>query len=79
MVYKIVTKATRNRLKKIMPIVISHIQGAFVKRRSITDNILHSNILLSSEVLHYLKRKTQGKHGYATLKVDMAMAYDRVE
>ena len=29
--------------------------------------------------MHYLKRKTEDKVGYATLKTDMSKAYDRVE
>ena len=40
------------------------------------------SLIISSyifEVLHYLNRKTQGKHGFAALKVDMSKAYDRVE
>ena len=67
-------KTLANRLKKILPKVISPNQGAFIVGRSITDNVL-----LSYEVLHYLHRKSQGKVGYAALKVDMAKAYDRVE
>ena len=29
--------------------------------------------------MHFLKRKRQGKHGVATLKIDMSKAYDRIE
>ena len=36
-------------------------------------------MLISYETLHYLNRKTQGKHGYASMKVDMTKAYNRVE
>ena len=64
-------KGRKENLKKKIK---KYVQGAFVKGRSITDNIL-----FSSEILHYLKRKTPGKDGYPTLKVDMAKAYDRVE
>ena len=35
--------------------------------------------MISYEILHYLNRKSQGKQGYAALKVDMAKAYDQVE
>ena len=34
---------------------------------------------MAFETLHYLKRKTQGKLGFTTLKLDMSKAYDRVE
>ena len=74
-IYKIVAnKAMANRLKQLLPKTISRSQGAFFSGRSITDNIF-----ISFEVLHYLNRKTQGKHGFAALKVDMSKAYDRVE
>ena len=73
-IYKIVAKAMENRLKQLLPKMISCSQGAFIPGRSITDNIF-----ISFEVLHYLNRKTQGKHGFAALKVDMSKAYDRVE
>ena len=73
-IYKIVAKAMANRLRKFLPKIVSHNQGSFIVGRDITDNIL-----VSYEVLNYLKRKTQGKLGYAALKVDMSKAYDRME
>ena len=73
-IYKIVAKAMANRLKQLFPKTISCSQGAFIPIRSITDNIF-----ISFKVLHYLNRKTQGKHGFAALKMDMSKAYDRIE
>lgn len=35
--------------------------------------------MVSYEVMHYMKRKTQGKTGWLALKLDMSKAYDRVE
>ena len=73
-IYKILAKEMANRMKQLLPKTISCSQGAFILCRSIIDNIL-----ISFEVLHYLNRKTQGKHGFAALKVDMSKAYGRVE
>ena len=73
-IYKIVAKILANRLKVVLPNIISPTQEAFVAGRSIFDNILISN-----EILHYLHRKTQGRVDYAAWKVDMEKAYDRME
>lgn len=35
--------------------------------------------MLAFECQHYLKRKSQGKEGYAAIKLDISKAYDRVE
>jgi hypothetical protein len=70
---KIITKTIANRLKTILPDVISPNQSAFIQGRLITDNTL-----IASEIFHYLKN-TNRKTGYVGIKTDMAKACDKVE
>ncbi|XP_062100071.1 uncharacterized protein LOC133805941 [Humulus lupulus] len=72
--YKILSKVLANRLKLVIDCIISEAQSAFIPGRLITDNIM-----ISYEIMHYMKRKTKGKQGFMALKLDMSKAYDRVE
>jgi hypothetical protein len=72
--YKIASKVLSNRLKKILPDVISLNQSAFVSGHLIKDNVL-----LAYELTHYMQTKNKGVDSYAALKLDMSKAYDRVE
>ncbi|KAL8088671.1 hypothetical protein AgCh_038446 [Apium graveolens] len=71
---KIITKVAANRLKATLESVISENQSAFMAGRLISDNVMISN-----EVMHYLKRKRRGKEGHMAIKLDMSKAYDRIE
>jgi hypothetical protein len=70
---KVVTKTIANRLKSILPNIISPNQSAFVAGRLITDNVIIAN-----KIFHYLTQTTS-KTGYVGIKTDMAKAYDRLE
>ncbi|XP_050277977.1 uncharacterized protein LOC126719473 [Quercus robur] len=71
--YKIFSKVLANRLKRILPKIITEHQSAFTKSRLIFDNIL-----VAFESLHSMQ-KHNGKEGFMAIKLDMSKAYDRVE
>lgn len=62
-----------NRMKGFLKDIISESQSAIIPGRLISDNIL-----ISYEVMHYLKRKKRGKDGFMALKLDMIKPYDRI-
>ena len=72
--YKVISKVLINRLKPILPVIIYGTQSAFVPGGLITDNAL-----IVYECLHHLRIMRGGKKCYATMKLDMSKAYDRVE
>ncbi|XP_050207725.1 uncharacterized protein LOC126657132 [Mercurialis annua] len=72
--YKIISKIITIRLQIILPHILDASQNAFVKGRSIADNIS-----LVHEVLHFLRTKKPGHKGYLALKLDISKAYDRLE
>ncbi|CAB4268750.1 unnamed protein product [Prunus armeniaca] len=72
--YKIGAKVLANRLKVILPALISDSQSAFVPGRMISDNSI-----VAFELLHFMHKRTHGRQGYMALKLDMSKAYDRVE
>ncbi|XP_030505163.2 uncharacterized protein LOC115720145 [Cannabis sativa] len=72
--HKIVSKVVANRLKNVMPTVISDTQSVFLQGRLISDNIM-----IAYEIMHHLKRKRRGRDCYMALKLDVSKAYDKLE
>jgi len=73
-IYKLMSKVLANRLKKLLPSLVSENQSPFQVRKVITDNIL-----IAFETLYYMKHHQSGKIDFMALKLDMSKAYDRVE
>ncbi|KAL0295687.1 UNVERIFIED_CONTAM: hypothetical protein Scaly_3092700 [Sesamum calycinum] len=69
---KILTKVLCQRIKPVLPSLISKTQSGFVPGRVISDNIL-----LAQELVHEIGNKRN--EGNVILKLDMAKAYDRLE
>jgi len=72
--YKLVSKVLANKLKKVLPQIISKSQSAFQSDKAISDNIL-----MAFETLHHMKLKNKGKVRHMALKLDMNKAYDHLE
>ncbi|KAM1833418.1 hypothetical protein ACFX13_023244 [Malus domestica] len=72
--YKVLSKVLANRLKVILPMLISPSQNAFVVGCQIQDNIG-----IAHEMFHFLKGRTAKRKFEMGVKLDMQKAYDRVE
>ncbi|KAI5340048.1 hypothetical protein L3X38_019322 [Prunus dulcis] len=69
--YKLATKTLANRLKVVLPHVISSFQSAFVPDHLITDNIIAAFV-----TIHTIKRRGRRGRKKFALKLDMSKAYD---
>ena len=72
--YKIISNVLCQRLKGLLPNLISETQSAFVSGRLISDNIL-----IAQEMFHGLRTNNSCKDKFLAIKTDMSKAYDRVE
>lgn len=73
-VYKISFKVIANRLKQILPSIISPLQSAFVPGRLISDNTL-----VAIEAAHFMHKLRHQSEDFFSLKLDISKAYDRLE
>lgn len=62
------------RLQPLLPRIISPHQSAFVPKRAIGDNVL-----ITHEILHYLRTSKAKVRCSMAVKTDMSKAYDRIE
>lgn len=70
--YKVVSKIVANRLKRLLPQIISETQSAFVKGR-----LLMENVLLASELVKdYHKESITPR---CVMKIDISKAFDSVQ
>lgn len=63
-----------NRLKSLMPSIISSSQSAFLSGRLITDNVI-----TAFEAYHSMKGNWSGSNNHDAIKLDMAKDFDRIE
>lgn len=70
--YKVASKTIANRLKQLMPDLITPFQNAFVKY-----TLIYDNILIVGEILQHLKKKRKQKSFWEVLKIDTHKAFGR--
>ncbi|XP_074314193.1 uncharacterized protein LOC141649400 [Silene latifolia] len=72
MVYKVISKLLCNRLAMVLPDIIHENQGAFIKGRSIIENVL-----ICQDIVHLYARKAVTPR--CLFKIDLQKAYDTIE
>lgn len=68
-VYKILTKSLANRLKKVLPLIISNEQIDFILGRSILDSVI-----IIQELIYYVQRN---ESQCMLVKIGIQKAYDK--
>lgn len=71
--YKIITKIIVNRIRPIIPSLISSMQSSFIKGRKSSDNAL----IIQELLLHF--KKLKGKKDFMLLKINLEKAFDRLK
>uniref|UniRef100_A0A803PCR1 Reverse transcriptase domain-containing protein n=1 Tax=Cannabis sativa TaxID=3483 RepID=A0A803PCR1_CANSA len=71
--YKLISKILANRMRFLLPRIVSPNQTALVKGRSITENTM-----IAREIVHSMKKK-RGTRGFMMIKIDMEKAYDKLD
>ncbi|XP_074283877.1 uncharacterized protein LOC141608419 [Silene latifolia] len=61
-----------NRLKLVIPAIISESQQAFVP-----DRLMSDGCLIAHEIMHYMNKTKKGTNCYSVIKLDMHKAFDR--
>jgi hypothetical protein len=69
-VYKIISKVIANRLKPLLPTLVSQEQVGFIEGIQILDNIIHAH-----ELIHMLKIQ---RRGGVIIQLDLTKAYDKI-
>jgi hypothetical protein len=70
-IYKLISKVLANRLKVVLPNIISH-------TRSGLGRLITYNILAAYENMHNMQSRMWSKMGFMGLKLDMSKAYDKI-
>jgi hypothetical protein len=72
-ILKIITKTLANRIKQILPNIITDQQSTFPER------LFTDNSLIVFETFHYINKPRKKNNGFVGIKLDIAKAYDNLE
>lgn len=72
--YKIISEVLANRLRIVLPLIISCNQSVFFSGR-----LISSNVMIVYKILHSMKTRQRGKTGSLAMKLDTSKAYNRGE
>ncbi|KAF7809507.1 putative beta-D-xylosidase 6 [Senna tora] len=70
--YKILSKLIANRIKPLLPAIISPVQGAFMKGKHTSD------LFITAHEIMYSMNKSKSKDGWVIIKLDIHKAFDSI-